>query len=99
MELLPERFDSNSPLYLTPEGKKRHPMSWIPFHGGPRVCFGKTLAEGNLKIMTTYMTQKFNFKFEDPRYETEIPVAQIDQSHTVPIWLKLTAYSKWPKVI
>ena len=46
MEMLPERFDSSNPLYLTPDGKKRHAQSWVPFHGGPRVCFGKTLAEG-----------------------------------------------------
>ena len=44
-EFLPERFDQTSPLYLTPDGKKRHSCSWIPFHGGQRVCFGKTLAE------------------------------------------------------
>ena len=55
-EFLPERFDPKSPLYLTPSGKKRHAMSWVPFHGGQRVCFGKTLAEGNLKILITYMT-------------------------------------------
>lgn len=91
MEMLPERFDSNSPLYLTPSGNKRKSTSFIPFHGGPRVCFGKTLAETQLKILATYMSQKFEFEFEDARYETEIPSAQIDQSHIVPIWLKLKA--------
>ena len=79
---------------MTPSGKKRKATSWAPFHGGPRVCFGKTLAEGNLKIMISYMSQKFNFKFDDPKYETEIPVAQADQSHRPPVWLKLTAYKK-----
>ena len=69
-EFIPERFDPNSEFYLTPHGKKRKATSWAPFHGGPRVCFGKTLAEGNLKIMISYMTQKFDFQFDDPKYET-----------------------------
>ena len=56
MEFLPERFDNSNPLSLTPAGKKRHPMSWVPFHGGNRVCFGKTLAESKLRIMMTYLT-------------------------------------------
>ena len=94
MEMLPERFDQNNPLSLTPEGKKRHNCSFVPFHGGPRVCFGKVLAEGNLKILICYMTQKFNFKFEDPKYEQEIPFAQTGQSHNPEVWLKLTAYDR-----
>ena len=91
MEMLPDRFNHESPLSLTPEGKKRHNCSNIPFHGGMRVCFGKTLAESNLKILATYMTQKFDMKFEDPRYETQMPLAQVHQSNTPDIWLKLTA--------
>ena len=55
-EFLPERFDHESPLSLTPTGKKRWTTSLIPFHGGNRVCFGKTLAEANLKVLITYIT-------------------------------------------
>ena len=55
-EYLPERFDQEHPLYLTPSGKKRNPMSWLPFSGGKRICFGKTFADSNLKIMLTYFT-------------------------------------------
>ena len=94
MEFLPERFDNNNPLSLTPDGKKRHPQSWVPFHGGNRVCFGKTLAESNLKILMTYLTEMFEFKFEDPLYETEFPGAQIDMSHYPSVWLELTARTK-----
>ena len=76
--MLPERFDHSDPLSLTPDGKKRTNYAWVPFHGGNRVCFGKTLAESNLKILVTYMTQKFNFEFEDSKYNDQIPMAQID---------------------
>jgi len=64
-EFLPQRFDNNDPLSLTADGKKRNPMSWVPFNGGKRVCFGKTFAEVNLKIVTTYLSQYFNFNMVD----------------------------------
>jgi len=64
-EFLPDRFDPDSPLYLTPAGKKRNPMSWVPFSGGKRICFGKTFAESNLKIMLSYFTQYFEFEYVD----------------------------------
>ena len=67
-EFLPQRFDNNDKLSLTPAGKKRHACSWVPFSGGSRVCFGKTLAEAQMKILGTYMSQKFDLEFEDERY-------------------------------
>ena len=94
MELLPERFDSKNPLSLTPDGKKRHPYSFIPFHGGARACFGRTLADANLRMLITYMTQKFDFEFEDARYQTDVPIAQMDQSHKASVWLRVTPRQK-----
>ena len=44
-EFIPERFDPSSKYFLTPEGKKRHPMAFVPFSGGKRICTGKTFAE------------------------------------------------------
>ena len=70
----------NDKLSLTPAGKKRHVNAWVPFHGGSRVCFGKTLAEAEIKMVTTYLTQKFDFEFEEEKYKKEMPLAQIDQS-------------------
>jgi len=63
-EFLPERFNPESPLYLTPSGKKRNPYSWLPFAGGRRICFGKTLAEANMKFLATYMSQFFEMEFD-----------------------------------
>lgn len=39
-EFLPERWNPESPLYLTPAGKKRHAYSFVPFNGGRRSCIG-----------------------------------------------------------
>ncbi|CDW77402.1 cytochrome p450 [Stylonychia lemnae] len=44
-KFIPERFDPESPFYLTPDGKKRKPNSFSPFFGGKRICLGKTFAE------------------------------------------------------
>ena len=89
-EFLPQRFDHNDPLSLTPAGKKRHANSWVPFHGGARSCLGKSFAEAQMKIFATLVTQKFNFEFEDKANEAELPFSQTEQTTEEPIWLKVT---------
>ena len=89
LEFLPERHDSTSPLFLTPDGKKRHPNALIPFMGGPRVCFGKTLAENTMKISISYITQVFEAEFEDPKFMNTPLLSTIDMSHKEKCWLKL----------
>ena len=79
-DFIPQRFNVNDPLSLTPAGKKRHAMSWAPWNGGKRICFGKTFAEANLKIVSTYMTQYFDLKYvETDKYPdtNSLPKAQI----------------------
>lgn len=62
---IPERFDPESPYFLTPEGKKRHPMSFGPFLGGKRICLGKTFIETVSKIIGPTILQNFDFEFVD----------------------------------
>ena len=64
-EFLPDRFDSEDPLYLTPSGEKRHHYVFVPFSGGKRICFGKSFAEATMKMTLTYLTQYFNFEHAD----------------------------------
>ena len=93
MEFLPERFDPTDPLSLTPAGKKRHTMSWVPFFGGKRVCFGKTFAEANLKLVSTYLTQYFDFEFvEKEKYPdtNSLPPNQVGQSEYPSIPVRVT---------
>ena len=90
-EFLPQRWNSNDPLYLTPGGKKRKTMSFIPWNAGKRICFGKTFAESNLKIMLTYITQYFNFEMVDKeKYAEKFPVCVMNQSKVPPIMVRLT---------
>ena len=71
---IPERFDpTNDKYYLTPSGKKRHPMSFGPFLGGKRVCLGKTLAESIGKCVLAVMMTQIQFDFVDPKVKESKP--------------------------
>ena len=94
MEFLPERFDNNDPLFLTPDGKKRHTNAMAPWLGGPRVCFGKSLAETTMKISTTYITQMFDLEFEDPKFYDKELLSCFDASHKERCFLKIKFRAK-----
>ena len=61
-EFLPERFDPNSPLFKTPEGKNWIPESFCPFIFGPRQCPGKVLALLELKVLLITVLLKLKWK-------------------------------------
>ena len=79
---------------LTPSGKKRHPMAFLAWHGGKRICFGKTFAELTLKFIAAMMADKFDFKFEAAsanRYsKTHLPELMFGQSHYPKLRVQLT---------
>lgn len=59
---IPERFSSESKYYLTPEGKRRSPMSFGPFLGGKRICLGKTFAENLAKALLPIIVCQVEFQ-------------------------------------
>ena len=79
-EFRPERFDSGNPLSLAPDGSKRKAMAYCPFLGGKRVCFGKTFAEANLKLLSIYMAEIFDMAFEEKEKYPDthnLPMSQV----------------------
>ena len=58
-EFIPERFDSDSPYFLTPDGKVRSPVAYIPFSLGPRNCLGQVLALAELRSLFAYFVWNF----------------------------------------
>ena len=73
-KFIPERFDpKNDEYYLTPDGKPRHIMSYIPFLGGKRVCVGKTFAESVFKFAVPIMLNTFKFDFVDQQQKIHKP--------------------------
>ena len=88
-EYLPDRFNPESELYLTPSGKKRNPYSFVPFSGGKRICFGKTFAEMNLRYLATYMSQFFELEFADKKkFADKYPITT-PFTKPVPLWVNL----------
>ena len=62
---IPERFDPESPYYLTPKGTKRNPFSFSPFLGGSRICIGKTFVEAISKLTLPVLLTHFLFELPD----------------------------------
>ena len=90
LKFYPQRFDTEDKAFLTPSGSKRNPSSYIPFLGGKRICFGKTFAETNLKVLASYLAQYFNYEFVDERYRADnFPILHANMSKIVPIVMKL----------
>ena len=70
-------------------------MSYLPFSGGKRVCFGKTFAEMALKVICSMMAHKFNFSFADSDdyckfSKGRLPMIMIGQSHYPKLPVKLS---------
>ena len=91
-EFIPERFDSTHEAFKTKSGGKRVSASASFFAGGSRKCFGKTLAESTILVFMTYLSQHFNFKFVDQKFETQVPMASFGMSNQRPVKLILTEY-------
>lgn len=60
---IPDRFDSQSPYFLTPAGKTRNPYSFLPFLGGQRICIGKTFIEAVSKFTVPTLISNFKMEF------------------------------------
>lgn len=63
-EFLPDRFNTESPLYTRPDGGKRSPNAFCPFIFGMRQCPGKALGKMELKVLVMYFL--LNTKWEIP---------------------------------
>ena len=92
-EFKPERFDPQSPLFLTPDGKKRNPCSFMPFSAGQRVCLGKTFAEINLRLLSLHLTETFDFEYKNKeKYDgiDNYPLSMVFMNKVVPVEVNLT---------
>ena len=91
-QFIPERFDTSNPISLTPNGKKRNPVSHSPFSGGARKCLGKSLAESTMIMIASYLSQHFNFEFVDKKFENILPTCTVGMSRHRAIEIRLTKY-------
>ena len=89
-EFIPERFDSNSEHFLTPDGKHRHAYSFAPFLGGHRVCLGKVFAETVAKKMIAMILKFYTLELSDPAMKKDSIDYDIFQMETPKIYFKFT---------
>ena len=61
----PSRFDPSHPMFKTPSGKNRHPMSYIPFSFGERMCLGYQFGKVMLPTLISKIVSNFDFEFVD----------------------------------
>ena len=73
-------------------------MSWVPFNGGKRICFGKTFAEYVLRTICVMMAARFNFEFKEgsnvhPKHDSHnLPRNMMGQTHFPTLPVKLTLF-------
>ncbi len=88
-KFIPERFDPSSPYFLTPSGKKRNPMSFVPFGGGRRICVGKTFSEVVSRIITEALLMSFDFEFANPDHKVKKPKYDLGFSIQKTVMMKI----------
>ncbi len=77
----PERFADRG---------KHHPMSFLPFLAGKRVCAGKTFAENSMKVVLPLFVKAFSgFEFIDKEHYSYKPVNNIILEKRPDIYIKL----------
>jgi cytochrome P450 len=58
-----ERFD---PQRFAPEAPSRHPLAYLPFGAGERICPGRHYAMLETQLLLAYLTSQFRFQFPEP---------------------------------
>jgi cytochrome P450 len=74
---------------LTPNGKKRHAMSFGPFLGGKRICLGKTFVETMSKIIGPSILGNFDFEFVDKNHYIKKPANNMMSLHEPIVYVKV----------
>jgi cytochrome P450 len=57
-------------MYLTPDGKKRHFASFMPFYTGPRSCIASTFAQKESVLMIAVLAHLFDFSIPKDKHES-----------------------------
>jgi cytochrome P450 len=74
-----EDADEFNPEHFAPD-IKRHPYSFLPFSGGPRICIGYKYAYMSMKIVLAYMLRSY-------KYSTEMTMNDLDLDFSVTLKL------------
>lgn len=71
LKFLPERFDPEHEYFKTPDGKMRHPYSYLPFSSGARGCPGQSLAKLEAKLLFTYLILNMEYNVNNEQLNND----------------------------
>jgi cytochrome P450 len=60
----PDRFDPTNEYYKMPNGEKRGPYCYAPFHIGSRACIGQNIANLQAKFTIVYVLMNLDFELK-----------------------------------
>jgi cytochrome P450 len=82
----PDKFD---PSRFSPDQvKARHPLSYIPFGGGPRVCIGNNLAMMQILLIVATLLRRYDFSTTRSEPLGIRPMMLLRPDGPVPLWAK-----------
>lgn len=86
-----ERPDEFLPERMSPEAKKdRHPMCYLPFGGGPRLCIGNHFAMLEMQLLLAEVLGRYELKLVEPDAVVEgKPLITLHQDQVVKIFVAL----------
>ena len=60
------------------EEHKHHPLGFIPFGHGKRICLGRNVAYEEIHIVLTHVIRNFKIRFKQaPKYSYDVFIAQV----------------------
>lgn len=72
----PEEFDPNR---FSPENKKeRHPLAYMPWGSGPRICLGMRFAEFTMKIALIELLKNYKLSAADGMPGIKVDIQSVD---------------------
>ena len=82
----PDRFDPAR--FARDRVKARHPLSYIPFGGGPRVCIGNNMAMQQILLIVATLMRRYDFSPATNDPIAISPMMLLRPDGPVPLWVR-----------
>ncbi|MBT8219747.1 MAG: cytochrome P450 [Bacteroidia bacterium] len=83
----PDQFDPSR--FEKSKMKERHPFSYFPFGGGPRLCIGQHFALMEMQLIISRLSQKFNYTLVNPSIPEPKPLVTLRPEEDIMLRVEL----------